>query len=68
MYNIRLCLITDAYCDHMFRLVNRHFKENSIHFLIGEINTLHLNFVFLMFCDLIELEVSEIDDKMPVTC
>lgn len=68
MYNIRLYSIIDVYCDHTVRLLHRRFKENSIHVLIGEINTLHLNFFFLVFWELIELEVSEIDDKMLISC
>ena len=62
MHNIRLCLITDVYCDHTFRLVNNRFKENSIHVLFVEINALHLNFFFLVFWNLTELELSGIDD------
>ena len=67
MYNVRLCLITDVYCDHVFRLVNSRFKENFSHFLFVEINELHLNFFFIVFWGLIEQKVFEIDDKMAIT-
>jgi hypothetical protein len=65
MYSIRLCLITDVYCDHMFRLDNNHFKENSSNFLFVKLNALHLN-LFLFFWDPIEQEVSGIDNIMAI--